>query len=178
MPENLFFLAVIPPEPVYGAIEDLKHDMANRYASKHALKSPPHITLMPPFWFEVERISEMKAEIENLGQQFLPLTIELKDFDCFRPRVIFIDVKDPSGKLISLQAALKNMFAERFQLKPDKRSTYHPHCTIGFKDLIPKMFYKAWDYYRTRNFTASFEADKMVLLKHEEGRWIPSDLLK
>ena len=171
MPENLFFLAALPPKPISIAIHDLKEQMAERYGSRHALKSPPHITLMPPFWFNAGQIPDLMAAVQEVASHFLPVSINLKNFSCFKPRVIFIDVKDGSGSLKLLQKELKDLFQERYKLRPDKRSTFHPHCTIGFKDLTPKMFYRAWDYYRTQPFAAEFVIEQIDLLKHTEGRW-------
>lgn len=45
---SLYFLAVIPPEPVFSEVMAFKKEMSERFSSSRALKSPPHITLLPP----------------------------------------------------------------------------------------------------------------------------------
>ena len=172
MPENLFFLAVIPPEPLRDDLQDLKAEMARKFKSSHALKSPPHITLMPPFWFDKERLPEMERAVKEVSRPYLPLYIELVGFGAFRPRVIYVHVEDPTGALHSLQKSLKQLFVEKFDLRPDKRDRYRPHCTIGFKDLTTKMFYRAWDFYRDRQFSGDFTALKVAMLRHAEGKWV------
>ena len=171
MPENLFFLAVIPPEPLYTSIENLKHTMSDRFHSKHALKSPPHITVIPPFWYDANEIKELYQSVSERASSFLPIEIELQNFNCFRPRVIYVDVLDPTNRLRDLNEALKSHFLKGYNLTPDKRDVYRPHCTIGFKDLTPKMFYQAWDYFKKQEFNASFKTRDVALLQHEQGRW-------
>ena len=48
-----YFVALIPPSPVYEEAQALKEYFREKYNSKAALNSPPHITLhMPFFWKE------------------------------------------------------------------------------------------------------------------------------
>ena len=171
MPENLFFLAVIPPEPTYSAISHLKTQFAEQYNSRHALKSPPHITVIPPFWYHSNKIDDLVGSVRELLAEYGSFQLKLKDFDCFKPRVIFVDVVDSTNKLHELQIALKSFFLSQFKLRPEKRDTYHPHCTIGFKDLSPKMFYKAWDYFKDQTFNRNFTVEALSLLQYEEGTW-------
>jgi 2'-5' RNA ligase len=47
--EKLYFIAIIPPQPYKEKIAGIKQSFAEIYHVSHALKSPPHITLIPPF---------------------------------------------------------------------------------------------------------------------------------
>ena len=58
--ENRFFIAIIPPEPVYTEALNWKHFFAEHYQSKAALKSPPHNTLHMPFVWKKRNQQELK----------------------------------------------------------------------------------------------------------------------
>ncbi len=171
MPENLFFLAVLPPPSVRTSILELKEFVAARFHSKHALKSPPHITLIPPFWSDATVLTGIISAIPRWIGDMEPFPILLKDFNCFRPRVIYIDVKDPDRLLEKLQTRLKSQLLETYGLNPDKRDVFRPHCTIAFKDLSKKLFYQAWNYFRDKRFERSLLVDSVVLLHHKQGIW-------
>jgi len=50
----LYFFAVVPPEEIQSSVTDIKQDFKERFNASHALKSPPHITLIPPFKYDLE----------------------------------------------------------------------------------------------------------------------------
>jgi len=64
----LFFVALLPPEDLQREISAFKKHIANTWGACHALKSPPHITLQPPFdWPENEL-----ASLKNASPILLP----------------------------------------------------------------------------------------------------------
>jgi 2'-5' RNA ligase len=170
MPENLYFIAVIPPKHIQHRVTDYKELMSHRFGSKHALKSPPHITLIPPFWWPDEDLKQLLADLRDWSGEKTSFEIELSNFDCFKPRVIFIDIL-PNEKLNSLQAALKNRLKKSWGLLSDHRDKFHPHLTIAFKDLKPSSFYRAWDLFKDQEYIDSFVCCDLQLLKYEGERW-------
>ena len=52
----------------------------------------------------------------------------------------------------------------------DKRP-YHPHMTVGFKDLKPYYFYRAWDFFSEQSYERQYEVDAIYLLKHNGREW-------
>lgn len=53
MSDALYFIALVLPSPLYEEVTRLKEYFRDRYNSKAALRSPPHITLHMPFkWKE------------------------------------------------------------------------------------------------------------------------------
>lgn len=176
MPENLYFLAVVPPKTIADEVEEFRQIMANRYKSKHALKSPPHITLIPPFWWEEGDYEELKSQLKDWFRSQNMVELSLRDFNCFKPRVIFVDVEQ-SEAFIRLQKELKEFLSDRWSLNPDKRASFHPHLTIAFKDLKPRSFYQAWDFFKQQRYEARFLVDNICLLKHVQGKWEVQDAL-
>ena len=47
--QKLYFIALVPPEPIFTEVEELKNYFSQHFESSAALKSPPHITLHMPF---------------------------------------------------------------------------------------------------------------------------------
>lgn len=172
MSESLYFIALVPPLSIQEDITQLKHDIADRYGSKHALKSPPHITLHMPFKWKDRRFEELRRVMKKLNDAGHSFEIELKDFDFFEPRVVFINVVE-NEKLNHLQKEVVD--ACRKQLKLDnanyKDRPFHPHVTIGFRDLKKRMFYEAKKEFEQHEFSAEFQVTNISLLKHNGERW-------
>ena len=55
-------------------------------------------------------------------------------------------------------------------MKFDNRP-FHPHITIATRDLFKKSYYEAWDYFSKKEFTASWMAEGISLMKHNKKNW-------
>lgn len=172
MSEHLYFIAIVPPNSIQDQITALKKQVAEQFDSKHALKSPPHITLHMPFKWKEKKLDSLLDVIKGINDRLVPFQIDLKDFDYFEPRVVFVNVVD-NESLTNLQ---KEVVAEcRRKLKLDnanyKNHSFHPHITIGFRDLKKPNFYEAKRHFSQQRFVKSFETTSIVLLKHDGLRW-------
>lgn len=172
MSESLYFIALVPPLPIQEEITSLKKEIAEKYGSKHALKSPPHITLHMPFKWKDKKAEQLQAVMSSLNEQLNPFILNLKDFDFFEPRVVFFDVVE-NEHLERLQMLVVDTC--RKQLKLDnanyKDRPFHPHVTIGFRDLKKHMFYEARKEFEKRELSLEFEASHVSLLKHDGSCW-------
>lgn len=172
MSESLYFIAIVPPDDVQRDITILKEEIAEKYGSRHALNSPPHVTLHMPFKWKDKRRDELMKLMQKINQDLMPFSMLLKDFDFFEPRVVFVDVVE-NENLNKLQSQVVDTC--RKQLKLDnanyKDRPFHPHITIGFRDLKKPMFYKAKKEFENRRVTLEFEANKVSLLQHDGKRW-------
>ncbi len=168
-PKRLYFLAAIPPDPLQTEMMQLKRQAGERFGSYHSLNSPAHITLIPPFYATDEEIDNFIEALKKFVEAFSPLGLELKNFDKFGKRVIFVDVL-PREEFNKFQQALFDFFKNHFPFykKPNR---FHPHITVAFKDLKEEIFQEAWDYFSSFNFEAHFLMDYVYLLKHENKKW-------
>lgn len=172
MSSGLYFIALIPPESIKENIQEIKLNFRDTYNSSHSLNAPPHITLLSPFRLTDGKENELSQILEELSSKLHPVKIELKDFDVFEPRVIFIDVIQSSDltraqKLIEEGArAYSEIFNYNYAQRP-----FHPHLTLAFKDLSKENFYKAWEEFKEKSFQADFVAEQICLLKHNGKRW-------
>ena len=172
-----YFLAIVPNEPVFSLIEGIKKECSVNYNSKGALRSPAHITLHMPFEWKENKETLL---IETLGQFKHPaVQIELNNYNCFEPRVLFIDVKK-NESLNQLQQQLVFHVKKKLQLfnqYEDKRG-FHPHITIAFRDLKKELFYRAWNELREKKFECEFTCTSFFLLKQNGQQWLPYRELK
>jgi 2'-5' RNA ligase len=168
---SMFYVAVLCPPEIDKKIQAYKLWMRNRYSCTVALKSPAHITLIPPFWLENEKEQQLIETIHTFKTSIDPFTVTLKDFSHFSNRVLFVSVEE-NHQLSSLRKATEDYFIPSFRevIKPDDRP-YHPHVTIANRDMKPGDFNKAWDHFKRQQFHEHFEATAVSLLKLSPGKW-------
>lgn len=170
--EPLYFIAIVPPEPIYSEAFQLKEHFKTHYNSKAALNSPPHITLHMPFSWKESKEAMLVESLERFAHIQKPFELKLNNFSAFEPRVIFIDV-EKNEMLKSLQKQLKRFCKIELNLfnADYKELAFHPHLTLAFRDLKKPEFYKAWEEFKDRNFNASLTVNSLVLLKHDGNQW-------
>lgn len=171
-----YFVAIIPPPPVYEEVLALKEYFRDKYGSKAALRSPPHITLHMPFVWNQTKEDKLIAKIKDFSGRYDPVKVCLDNFSSFPPRVIFIKVTE-SDALDTMQRDLHRFFKRELDIfnANYKESPFHPHLTIAFRDLKKSQYALAWAEFSEREYKAEFMADKLALLKHNGKAW---DILK
>jgi len=169
---ELYFIAVVPPSPVREEAWAVKEELSEKYRTKAALKSPPHITLHMPF-----RMKEEKEEnlITSLTQAVYPaesFDLELKGFGAFPPGVIYLEVPASTPLTGLFHMIRKSMQRFLHSANADwKNRGFTPHLTVAFRDLKKSDFREAWKEYRNRSFEACWEVDAVMLLKHTGKHW-------
>ena len=48
--KTLYFIAILPPDSIQKEVTDFKNHFLVKYGVRQALKSPPHITLLNPYF--------------------------------------------------------------------------------------------------------------------------------
>ncbi|MBL7791932.1 MAG: 2'-5' RNA ligase family protein [Saprospiraceae bacterium] len=166
----LYFIAVLAPADVSEEVTAFKQYAASNFESSRALHSPPHITLIPPFSWPVRQLSDVIREVEQLTCTFPPFWLALRNFNCFPPRVIFVDVPQNEA-LAALQATLSQRLHQQLNLGGEDKRGYHPHMTVAFKDLHRRLFAPAWDYFSKINYERTYEVREIGLLQHNKQEW-------
>lgn len=167
----LYLIALVPDESLRERVKMLKEEMGNVYGACHALKSPAHITLQMPFRYPEAEEPGMLHHLMDFASDQEAFLIRLSGFDCFPPRVLFIGVEEHLP-IIKLHSRLMK-YLQRLPGFPaaGKHRSIHPHMTIATRDLKEESFQKAWKALESREFEASFQADRLYLLKHNGRRW-------
>lgn len=167
----MYFIAAVAPDEINQEVLKWKWMMKERFGCEVALRSPAHITLIPPFWMKDEMENEIINSLERFSKNEAGFTIELRNFSHFKPKVIFIEVVE-NESLISLQQNLHNnlIMTVKFPIEKDDRS-FHPHVTIATRDLHKKAFYEAWEYFKNRSYEAGWFCNGLSLLRHNKKNW-------
>ncbi|HAG85528.1 MAG TPA: 2'-5' RNA ligase [Cyanobacteria bacterium UBA12227] len=167
-----FFIGLLPSENIQDYANEIKEHFGQVYQSRAAQKSPPHITLQPPFEWQVEEHSVLEQSLRGFAEVQNPVPIILKGFGAFIPRVIYINViKTP--ELMALQKYLTEyMEASLGIVEPiSKRRPFSPHMTVAFRDLTKENFRLAWSEFQNRPFEFKFTVSQLTLLIHDGQRW-------
>jgi 2'-5' RNA ligase len=168
---SLYFIALIPNEPLKSELTSLKNWMFKEFGIKAALRSPPHITLHMPFRWKPEKEEILFHNLGKLASFSPKFEISLCDFNCFKPRVIYVDVIN-NEQLQSLKKEVMSLSRKiwKIDLPKDLRG-FNPHITIAFRDLKKPQFYEIWEQLKDKPFKAEFKANSLALLKHNGKSW-------
>lgn len=167
-----YFVSIVPSEPVFSEINELKQYMSDRFSSRAALRSPPHITLHMPFQWNPGKEERLFDSLKEFAAKKRSFHLTLNGFGCFAPRVIYVKV-ETNDDLNKIQSDMMdharmdlNLFNANYRNRP-----FHPHATIAFRDLKKAAFHEAWEEFEKRKYSAVFSADSFSLLKHNGKRW-------
>lgn len=169
-----YFIAIVPPSPVYEQALAIKNEFKEKYNSRAALRSPPHLTLHMPFEWKLKKEQILIGGLVSFAKSRVPFKLQIKGFDSFAPRVIFLRF-DESESLRSLQKELTRFCKVEFDIfnADYKDQPFHPHLTVAFRDLKKSQFAQAWSEFKDRPFDASFLVDRITLLRHDGAKWVP-----
>jgi 2'-5' RNA ligase len=167
---HMYYAAIVCPPEVNEKVLQFKQQMRDRFGCTAALKSPAHITLIPPFWLEKTREQELIKTVASFESSH-ELTIQLEGFSHFNRKVLFIQVKENPG-LFELKKQTEFHFIQSMGnvINPDNRS-FHPHITIATRDLKPGDFMLAWEYFSGKKFTGIFNTNTLSLLRLDPAKW-------
>jgi 2'-5' RNA ligase len=169
---NRYFIAIVPPEPLQSELMEWKNKMAMNYNSRGALRSPAHITLHMPFEMEGQKEKRFLSSAKEFIVNSTPFIIQLKGFGGFEPRVIFIDVEQ-NEKLIEIRDKTVEWMKTAFHIfnQSDDKRGFHPHITIGFRDLKKVSYYKALDEVQKFRMEKEFFCENIEVLKFAQNKW-------
>jgi len=146
--------------------------IASHFGSKHALQTPPHITIIPPIAIPADEESIIRKLAEKISQLSKPFTLEINGYGSFRPRVVFMRVLD-SALLTKLHFDWRKELNQALPHTLDKypERPYHPHMTLAHRDVTPIQFKNIWNHYRDLEYKTEFEVTGFWILKHNQSGW-------
>ena len=166
---KMYFTAIVLPSALNEKVLKYKNRMLEKYGCRVALKSPAHITLLPPFWMNEEREEEFFNDVHAVSHT-KSFSMVTNDFSSFQPGTIFIAVKK-NDELSGLKTLSDAHFSKKdYGVKIDSRP-FHPHITIATRDLHKKDYKEAWDYFREKKFEEEWTVTSISVLKHNGRQW-------
>ncbi|MBB1283639.1 RNA 2',3'-cyclic phosphodiesterase [Flavisolibacter sp. BT320] len=169
-PVRMYFVAVVLPQQIDEKLLPYKRQMQEKYGCKVGLKSPAHITIVPPFWMEEEKEHALRQDIEQLAQTMPAFSVTTAGFSAFKPRTIFVEVEENA----TLHQLKKNSDAffrgKEYKMKIENRP-FHPHITIATRDMHKKDFWEAWSRFEKEPFLETADVNGLSLLRHNGRVW-------
>ena len=108
------------PEEINQQVLKWKTYFKDRFECSVALKSPAHLTLIPPFWMKEDLENDLVNSIQDFCITKNKFEITLKNFAAFKPKVIFVDIVK-SEKLLDLYQSFTD-FIHRENKFPVKKA--------------------------------------------------------
>jgi 2'-5' RNA ligase len=171
--KNLYFIGIIPPEPIYSEVKEFQQVMADKYRSKEALRRPTHATLINPFSLEKDREPELIYFIETIASKNEKFELAIDGFGSFTTGVVYAAIVI-SEALKKLEKDLTLPFYRKFSLTKEKGPShaFTPHITIGYKDLSPLVFPQAWNEFKNKLYRRKWMLKDIALLRHNGKEWV------
>lgn len=166
--KQLYFIAIVLPSPILEKVEELKCDIYENYGCKVALKSPAHITIIPPFGIASSYEEKIKIILKQFSEKQNEFKIALNGFNKFNERTIFIDIKK-SKPLETLYYSCNETFKNLSNKKLEH--FFHPHITIANRDIPSNLFHEIWNKYQHTKFEEEFTCKNLTLLKNNGENW-------
>jgi 2'-5' RNA ligase len=164
---NEYMLVLNPHEELRNKITKVRNEFSETYKNSAALLSKPHIALVR--FTQLEMMEErIVNRLKVVGMGFQPFKVALKDYGSFPSHTIFINVttKIPVHNLVGEIRSAQRLMKLDNEHKP--HFIDEPFIAIGRK-LVPWQYEKGWLEFSHRQFTGSFIADNMLLLKRRLG---------
>src|SRR5205085_11268941 len=99
---QMYFIAIVLPQFLNEKVLGYKNLMLEKYNCRVGLKSPAHITIIPPFWMEEEKEQQLVTDINLISKPFYLFTISTNNFSAFKPKTIFVATQ-PNEQLDELK---------------------------------------------------------------------------
>lgn len=167
---KLYFWALVAKEPNQSKITRLKEEAAHRFHSNRALRSPAHITLIPPLRLSPAQLESLQEDFCEVALCTPPFNLDLTGVNGFPERVVYIHVH-PHNTLDHLVTRLEAIRFSRFPHHKRVYSTFTPHVTLAFRDLSPDLYPSALRYFQSMDLEFDWKADSLSRLILLEDGW-------
>jgi len=167
----MYFIGLVAPKEINQHVSKWKNYFQENYGCTVALKSPAHITLIPPFWMNEGLEDELINSIKEFSVTKNKFEITLKDFAAFKPRVIYVDMLK-NETLSEIHQSLPDFMNKlnKYPIKKEDRP-FHPHVTLATRDLYKKAFNEAWEIFSIKKYDANWIVNGISLLRHNKKNW-------
>lgn len=168
---DMYFLALVAPESINRDVLKWKQYFRDRFGCVAALRSPAHITLIPPFRMDKGSEGHLTEQMNEFSLLRGSFEIRLQNFSCFKPRVIFIGVEE-NETLQELAASFRQFLCLPGTDPVGKEDRpFHPHVTLATRDIRKKAFYEAWEMFSPKKYRATWTVEGISVLKHNGRHW-------
>lgn len=159
-------LVVQPHEELANKIIAIKKDFAHKFDAPSAEWGKPQVTLAT---FKQLRMMEERVcnRLKCIAMAMPAFKVGLQGYGSYPTHSVFINVETTAPFVM----VVKHLKTAQSLLKTKE---HKPHFLSSYfiniaRQLLPWQYEKAWVEYSTKNFTGSFVAKDMLLLRRPEG---------
>lgn len=167
---QLYFIALLADEEVSRQAMLQKQYMLKEYGCRVALKSPPHITIVPPFSMKTEEKPLLGACLEKIQIPFDSIYVQTRNYGHFGNRVIFIEIENSIEINNLVNQVYDHLNFCGFSFIKDERP-FHPHITIANRDIPKRNFREIYQHFDALQLEQLMTINSLALLKNEPGKW-------
>ncbi len=161
----LYYVAWVIQGEWAHKIQSLKEYACTHFDTCKALRSPAHVTIIPPFKIKNTELPDLCNKILLWSQKIPYFIWKVNGVSHFDNRVIYVDVESAE----SIDIYRNNLFEMLQYQRPS--GSYHPHITLAFRDLSPEAFAPAWNYFSQLDLQGEILQKTVSLLRHNGQRW-------
>jgi 2'-5' RNA ligase len=164
------FVAVLAPDDIATLIMDLRSWMGARYGCSSGFRTPPHITLLPPFTF-TGKVRLLEDVIEAAAAECTIFTARAEGFGAFAERTVFAHIQEDAAWKQTQKVVRKEIASLLPGIARADKRPFVPHLTIANRDIPLGGVAGALEYMATLELDKQFAVDHLALLEMCSGRW-------
>ncbi|MBP7847227.1 MAG: 2'-5' RNA ligase family protein [Burkholderiales bacterium] len=165
---ELYYIALLPDDKLSQLCLEHKQQAQNLFQAQAALRSPAHITLIPPFNADERELNQITLIIAHLATQQHELELQLKGWQHFGVRTIYLGFEAYLA-LSSLKRQCHQQISRITKLRQE--AEFIPHISIINRDLAEIDFNSAWEYFSSQSYPVLTKCTQLALLKHTPFGW-------
>lgn len=168
----LKLIAIVMPEPVYSQVREQQLSIARQWGPRHALRTPPHITLIPPIRISSDQNKYIREMCDDVRMNTQPFEFSISGYGFFTPTVIFME-PDKNEHLDQLYQLLRKRMVAAFPhlMKKYPDRGFQPHITLAHRDVQPDIFFRLKKFYSAEYFHSIVPVREFHLLQHAREGW-------
>lgn len=156
-----FRIALLPHQDLRRKIMQVRE----KFAQKYQIENIPRAAFLTLASFTILRMQEERLiqRLNHLSMSLRPFKVDIRDFGSYPDHSIFLSLANhaPVKELVSSIQQFRSLM---------KLGELKPHFLRDFNFLVagrlkPWQYEKGWEEYQYKQFTGSFIAKEMVLLR-------------
>lgn len=167
---KLYFVALLPDDNTCKLVADYKQVIYRQFACKAALKSPAHITLVPPFMMNNAQLEQVMVEMKKISSTATKFRIQTEGWNHFTNRTIYLDCQN-SQYLAKIHARCQEL-AMQIGINISQRN-FIPHITLANRDINAQQYDSLWEIVNNMDYPKSVIIDSLVIFEQTPNQWHP-----
>ena len=168
MNKNSYYIALVPSVKISEEILKFKQAAESKFGTKLALRSPAHVTLVPPFIANDDELKQVLTILKAQIKQHKELSITIDGCSNFGSHTIYLQVKNNSR--------INKLFEDLFDLvakvvNPAGYRQFVPHITLANRDIPSQSFSEMLTYFKAFNYQCQTVINQVAIFKLVDQKW-------